>query len=345
MVTLTGGLGRYLAASAQLADSVVLPTSIVAVPFETTLRTSRYLLESVLVALGPLAPRVLLVPCTRVATAGAREWLLLAWIAPPRARLHARALRSGRLRADVPAGAGVLLARVLVTPSPRRRAGAPARAGPALRRPRSCWSAGQRRLLRQRAPAGARLRHAEAGVAARGGARGVRLDLSRTAAALHEHEESCAPSSMPSAGCIRGGDGRHHRARYARSYPWLRHAMFYLPGVLDLRAAGRRAAARLLRAAARVGHPAVARQRRAAARAHAAGRVVRGSLGALGGAPADLVEIELPYGRFLYALPIDRRPIAYAGYTLVREPLTAATISLVFLAAALPLALLLLRER
>jgi hypothetical protein len=35
--------------------------------------------------------------------------------------------------------------------------------------------------------------------------------------------------------------------------------------------------------------------------------------------PEGLVEIELPYGRFLYTLPVDRRPIAYAGYTLVRD--------------------------
>jgi hypothetical protein len=35
--------------------------------------------------------------------------------------------------------------------------------------------------------------------------------------------------------------------------------------------------------------------------------------------PAGLLEIELPYGRFLYVLPVDRRPIDYAGYTLVRD--------------------------
>jgi len=52
--------------------------------------------------------------------------------------------------------------------------------------------------------------------------------------------------------------------------------------------------------------------------------------------PADLVEIELPYGRFLYALPIDRRPIAYAA---TRSCVTADRRDdlLVFLAAALPL--------
>ena len=35
--------------------------------------------------------------------------------------------------------------------------------------------------------------------------------------------------------------------------------------------------------------------------------------------PPGLLEIELPYGRFLYVLPVGRRPIDYAGYTLVRD--------------------------
>jgi hypothetical protein len=29
--------------------------------------------------------------------------------------------------------------------------------------------------------------------------------------------------------------------------------------------------------------------------------------------------VELPHGRFLYVLPVDRRRIDYAGYTLVRD--------------------------
>src|SRR5207247_9104431 len=61
MVALTGGLGRYLAASAQLADSVVRPTSIVAGPFETTLRMSRYLVGAGLGAVRAVAPVVLAV--------------------------------------------------------------------------------------------------------------------------------------------------------------------------------------------------------------------------------------------------------------------------------------------
>src|SRR5262249_44927075 len=54
MIWLTGGLEQYLTASVELAESVVKPTSIVGGPLETTLRMSRYFLESVLGALGPL---------------------------------------------------------------------------------------------------------------------------------------------------------------------------------------------------------------------------------------------------------------------------------------------------
>ena len=37
--------------------------------------------------------------------------------------------------------------------------------------------------------------------------------------------------------------------------------------------------------------------------------------------PAGLEEIELPYGRYLYVLPLKRRAVTYAGYTFVgHEP-------------------------
>jgi hypothetical protein len=34
--------------------------------------------------------------------------------------------------------------------------------------------------------------------------------------------------------------------------------------------------------------------------------------------PAGLVEIGLPHGRYLYVLPLGRKPVRYAGYTLAR---------------------------
>jgi hypothetical protein len=35
--------------------------------------------------------------------------------------------------------------------------------------------------------------------------------------------------------------------------------------------------------------------------------------------PPGLVEIELPHGRYLYVLALDRRPVRYEEYTLVRD--------------------------
>ena len=34
--------------------------------------------------------------------------------------------------------------------------------------------------------------------------------------------------------------------------------------------------------------------------------------------PPGLVEIEIPYGRYLYVLPVGRKSVDYAGYTLRR---------------------------
>src|SRR5262249_61254615 len=84
MIWLSGGFDRYLAASLELAESVVKPTSILGGPFETTLRISRYVLESVLVGLGPLALAVFLVPWyTRRYGWGRAEWFLVGWTVPP----------------------------------------------------------------------------------------------------------------------------------------------------------------------------------------------------------------------------------------------------------------------
>jgi hypothetical protein len=52
-------------------------------PLETTLRMSRYLLESVLVGLGPLALAAVLIPWyVRRRGWGHREWLAVSWITP-----------------------------------------------------------------------------------------------------------------------------------------------------------------------------------------------------------------------------------------------------------------------
>jgi hypothetical protein len=37
--------------------------------------------------------------------------------------------------------------------------------------------------------------------------------------------------------------------------------------------------------------------------------------------PTGLVEMEIPYGRYLYVLPLGKQPVVYGDYTLVRaEP-------------------------
>src|SRR5262249_4902241 len=84
MIWLTGGFARYVAASMDLADGVVKPTSILGGSFETTLRMSRHVLESVLVGLGPLALAAGLIPWyARRHGWGRAEWFLIGWTVPP----------------------------------------------------------------------------------------------------------------------------------------------------------------------------------------------------------------------------------------------------------------------
>src|SRR6266542_4222299 len=86
MLWLTGGLGAYLSASSQLYGSVVLRTSVLEAPLDIIFAQSRYLAESVIVGLGPLALALLVLPYSiRRAGWRSREWFLLAWILPPAA--------------------------------------------------------------------------------------------------------------------------------------------------------------------------------------------------------------------------------------------------------------------
>jgi 4-amino-4-deoxy-L-arabinose transferase-like glycosyltransferase len=83
MVWLSGGPSAYLAASAQLYGSMVLPTSVLGGSLPVTLAQARYLLESIVVGLGPLALVALAVPAyTRRAGGGPPERFLLLWIVP-----------------------------------------------------------------------------------------------------------------------------------------------------------------------------------------------------------------------------------------------------------------------
>src|SRR2546426_4605444 len=84
VVLLRGGPHWDIAPAPQVAHNRGEPTSILGGPFETTFRISRYVLESVLVGLGPLALAVFLVPWyARRYGWGRAEWFLVGWTVPP----------------------------------------------------------------------------------------------------------------------------------------------------------------------------------------------------------------------------------------------------------------------
>jgi 4-amino-4-deoxy-L-arabinose transferase-like glycosyltransferase len=84
MVWLTGGLERYLAALGSLAAAMVKPTTIGVTTFDVTAAQARYVVESVLVGLGPLALAAFGLPAyVRRNGFGRAEWFLLAWTIPP----------------------------------------------------------------------------------------------------------------------------------------------------------------------------------------------------------------------------------------------------------------------
>jgi hypothetical protein len=323
MIWMTGGLERYLTASRDLADSVVKPTSIVGGPLDATVRMSRYLLESVLVALGPLALAALLIPWyVRRGGWGSREWFLVGWTVPPvlvYTLVHFG--QAGYALTFLPALV-ILLARVLLQ--------ALTDATTAVRRPRlrsslvaavvmlvvlanGAFFVSARPLVRDfdtPRPAWLQRAHDEA----------YDWIFSRTAAALREHEDVVRTFVAT----IRGLYAPEETAVITelgnpRTYPWLRHAMFYLPEypIYELMVgdtppgyyAPRRAAAMVPERDFEISLPATVK------------RLVWfvDHWSPLSERPAGLEEIEIPFGRFLYVLPVGRRPIEYAGYWFVRE--------------------------
>jgi len=322
MIWLAGGLDRYIAASVELAGSVVKPTSIVGGPFEVTLRMSRYLLESVLVGLGPLAAASLLaVWYVRRCGWGSREWFLLGWTIPPvlvYTLVHFG--QAGYILTFLPALV-IFLSRVLVTAlghaaeslrHPRARVALTATvvmlvvlvngsffvsARPAPRdfdTPRSTW-------VRQ--------------------AQDEAFDwiFSRTAAALHEHEE-VVQGFVDSIRGLYPGDTTVVITEQGnpRSYPWFRHAMFYLPehAVYELQVGGLTPGFRASRLSSTMTtipdteiHLPASVERLVWFVDHWSPTTVR---------PEGLVEIEIPHGRFLYVLPLGNQPVDYEDYTFLR---------------------------
>ena len=324
LVWLSGGWSAYLAASTQLYSSVVLPTSVLGGDLDTTLRQTRHVLESVAVGLGPLGLAVLALPYyARRRGWGRQEWFLLAWVAPPAAfytLVHFG--QAGYVLTFLPALV-VLLSRVL--------AELVAAWSARLRRPQWRWAVALATLAplllvntgffvsARPAP---REFHNRTGESWVWRARDEAYDwiMSRTSAALREHEavirtyvETIRAVYDPSDTALLTELGN------PRSYPWLRHAMFYMPEYAIYQIslgeesrgfyAPQSSATMILSPGTLVSVPRRVKQLVWFVDHWDPSRP----------RPRGLVEIPLPYGRYLYVLPLGRRPVEHAGYTFVRD--------------------------
>jgi len=323
MLWLTGGPAAYVGASTQLYGSMLLPTSVLGGSLEVTLAQARYLLESTLVGLGPLGLVALALPAYARGMGWNRpEWFLLGWMVPPiifYMLIHFG--QAGYVLTFLPALV-ILLSRVL--------AWVVAAGSERLRRPNWRWALTTATLLPlvlintgffvSARPLPREFNN-------RGGdgwvwrARDEFHDwiMSRTAAALREHEavirtyvETIRAVYDPSDTALVTELGN------PRSYPWLRHAMFYMPeyptyqvqvGAMPLGFyAPQYAATMILTPGARITLPAGIRQ--------LVWFVDHWDPATQ--PPAGLREVQLPYGRFLYVLLLTRTPVEYAGYTFER---------------------------
>jgi hypothetical protein len=144
--------------------------------------------------------------------------------------------------------------------------------------------------------------------------------FSRTAAALREHEAVVSTFVAAIRGlCSPADTVILTELGNARSYPWLRHAMFYLPeyAIYELSVGA--------------SPPGYYSPRVSSVMTRTPGSEIRLPPGARRlvwfvdhwgpgvARPPGLVEIELPHGRYLYVLALGRKPVAYAGYTLRPE--------------------------
>jgi hypothetical protein len=323
MLWLSGGPAAYVVASTQLYGSVLLPTSVLGGSLEITLAQVRYLLESTVVGLGPLGLVALALPAYARRSGWRRpEWFLLGWMVPPiifYMLIHFG--QAGYVLTFLPALV-ILLSRVL--------AWVVAAGSERLRRPNWRWALTTATLLPlvlintgffvSARPMPREFDH-RAGDAWMWRARDEFHDwiMSRTAAALREHEavirtyvETIRAVYDPSDTALVTELGN------PRSYPWLRHAMFYMPeyptyqvqvGAMPLGFyAPQYAATMILTPGSHITLPAGTRQ------------LVWfvDHWDPATEPPAGLREVQLPHGRFLYVLPLTRTPVEYAGYTFER---------------------------
>jgi len=324
LVWLSGGWTAYLRASTELYASTVLPTSLLGGDLETTVRQARYVLESVLVGLGPLAIALGALPVyVRRRGWATREWFLVTWVVPPLAFYTLGHFgQAGYVLTFLPALVILLSGAVVELVS----AGAER-----LRRPQWRWAltlAALGPLLLINTGFFVSARPVPREFDHRSGdtwvwrARDEAHDwiLSRTAAALREHEAVLRTYVETIRAVYDGADtALLTELGNPRSYPWLRHAMYYLPEYpiyqLSLRAespgfyAPRSAATMILTRGTTLTVPHRVRQLVWFVD-HWDPEMPR---------PGGLLEIQLAYGRFLYVLPLGRRPVEYAGYTFIRD--------------------------
>jgi hypothetical protein len=324
MIWLTGGLERYLVASNELYASVVRPTSVFGDgALQVVLTQLRFLLESTAVGLGPLLLAFLALPfyARRIGWED-REWFLLGWVLPPvLVYTFVHFGQAGYVLTFLPALV-ILLTRVLLTTlevAARR-----------LARPEWRWGlvpavVGVLIFVSGAFFVSARPLPRDFDAPLEGLVGRLRDNAhewlwSRTATALREHE------------AVLGAYVNTIRAFHPpeetvvitelgnpRSYPWLRHAMFYLSEypIYELRVgeaprgyyAPQSAATMRLTPGERIALPS---------------RVKRlvwfvDHWDPATPRPRGLEEIALPYGRWLYALRVGRRPVEYAGYTFLKE--------------------------
>ncbi len=325
MLWLTGGLEAYLRASSQLYGSVVLPTSVLGGSLDVTLAQARYVLASVVIGLGPLALAALAIPLyLRRVGWGRPDWFLATWVVPPAAfYMLVHFGQAGYVLTFLPALV-ILLSRVLVE--------AVAAGSERLRRPNWRWGLTATALLplclvstgffvsARPVPREFNKRTGEAWVWR---AKDEAHDwiMSRTAAALREHEavirtyiDTIRAVYDPSDTALVTELGNR------RSYPWLRHAMFYMPeyAIYQLQVgepprgfyASQSSATMILTPSATIEVPRRVRQLVWFVD-HWDPEELR---------PPGLLEVQLPYGRYLYVLPLGRGRVQYAGYTFVRLP-------------------------
>jgi 4-amino-4-deoxy-L-arabinose transferase-like glycosyltransferase len=321
MIWITGGLARYVGASLDLAETVVKPTSIIGGASEVTLRMSRYLLESVVVALGPLVLAVLLLPWyVRRHGVGAREWFLVTWALPAvLVCLLVHFGQAGYVLTFLPALV-ILLSHVvlvalgsLLSSRPRARAAVAVAVVTFVVLVNGAFFVSAR-------PAPRDFDAAKPGWVQQAQDEAFDWIFSRTAAALREHEAVVQTFVEAISGLY---DPRDTvvitELGNPRSYPWLRHAMYYLGEyrIYDLRVGALPPGYYAPRLASAMTPVPDSDIRLASSIKRLVWFVDHWNPTAE--RPPGLMEIDLPYGRFLYVLPLSRRPVEYAGYTLVRE--------------------------